>query len=231
MSTYFKAVRPEGTTFHDATFRWVPEDGDPTGTVVRHPSTSTEILPAHLLTTSTEVAERTGFRWPARLLTVTPGDDVHAATHHVKPHEAMSREWRVTGEIPAWNAFGPNGKAVTDFVGSVRERSTGKAIDARKAINAAWRSTAELGRVWALAWDVAREARRHAAADAAAAAAQRLVWGPYASAAVGLVLVDLLRPSDLDVLFAPFDATGTDLRKLGEDSGRRLRPARMKLAS
>lgn len=29
MTIYYKAVRPDGTSFHDSTFRWLPPAGEP----------------------------------------------------------------------------------------------------------------------------------------------------------------------------------------------------------
>ena len=48
MTTYFKAVRPDGGSFHDPGFRWLPEDGviPDGGWLVEHPNPARSYSPA-----------------------------------------------------------------------------------------------------------------------------------------------------------------------------------------
>ena len=74
--TFFKAVRPDGGSFHDPDFRWLPEDGviPEGGWLVEHPEPAGRIgknsgaSASGYLSVATVPTECTGFRWPCRLL-------------------------------------------------------------------------------------------------------------------------------------------------------------------
>ena len=49
MTTYYKAVRPDGMDFFSGTVRWLPPVGEPLpegGLIVRHPTATTPSRPA-----------------------------------------------------------------------------------------------------------------------------------------------------------------------------------------
>ncbi|WP_225436849.1 hypothetical protein, partial [Lacticaseibacillus rhamnosus] len=60
--TYYKAIRPDGTSWYDLGFRWVAERGPVEGVEVWHPSPSGEPRydPARHLAASTEPADCSG---------------------------------------------------------------------------------------------------------------------------------------------------------------------------
>ena len=117
MTTHYKAVRPDGTSFHDPSFRWVPEQGDPTGTVVRHPNFSATGRADRYLSVATEPADCTGMSWPCRLLTVEPVEgDALPDPRGEHPNKRIGAAFVVTGERPAHEALGPNGKRVVAFL-------------------------------------------------------------------------------------------------------------------
>ena len=188
MTTYYKAVRPDGTDFHSGQVQWVPVDGLPEeGWRVDHPtSTEWEMDHSTNLCASSEPANCIGFGWPCRLLAVEPITEAH---HHGRSKwSALS--WRVTGELPAWRALGPCGEAVARLVGGLR-LMTPKQAQA--------------------AWDAARyaagDAARYAAGDAGRVAAWDAAWdaagGAAWDAARALVVADLIRPHHFGVLTSP----------------------------
>ena len=216
MTTYYKAVRPDGTDFHSGQVQWVPVDGLPEeGWRVDHPtSTEWEMDHSTHLCASSELADCKGFSWPCRLLTVEPITEAH---HHGRSKwSALS--WRVTGELPAWRALGPCGEAVARLVGGLRlmtpEQAQAAGDAARYAARyAAWvaagDAAGDAGRDAAgdAAWDAARYAAGVAAWDAAGDAAWDAAWdaGRDAAwdAARALVVADLIRPHHSRVLTSP----------------------------
>ena len=188
MTTYYKAVRPDGTDFWSGRVRWVPADGLPEeGWRVDHPtSTEWEMDHSTHLCASSEPANCMGFWWPCRLLAVEPITEVH---HHGRSKwSALS--WRVTGELPALQALGPCGEAVARLVGGLRLMTPEQAQAARDAARLA---------AWDAAWDAARDAAWDAAWDAARLAA----WDAAGVAARALVVADLIRPHHFGVLTSP----------------------------
>ena len=92
--TYFKAVRPDGASFHDRTVMWT------VGEVTTHPNPREGKDPSGYLSVSTEPADCTGMRWPCRLLVVEPVDGHPVWTPHPKdmPHKRAAHAWRVVEE-------------------------------------------------------------------------------------------------------------------------------------
>ena len=75
--TYYKAVREDGTSFHDRSFRWLPESGPVEGHTVTHPTASTVGEHASsYLSVSVTPTDCTGMRWPCRLFEVMPAGEV-----------------------------------------------------------------------------------------------------------------------------------------------------------
>ena len=70
MTTYYKAVRPDGMDFFSGQVRWLPPAGEPLpegGLIVRHPTATTPNFgddAAYYLSVSTEPANCTGMQWP-----------------------------------------------------------------------------------------------------------------------------------------------------------------------
>ena len=70
MTTYYKAVRPDGTDFFSGQVRWLPPAGEPLpegGLIVRHPTAATPSLgddAADYLSVSTVPTDCTGMQWP-----------------------------------------------------------------------------------------------------------------------------------------------------------------------
>ena len=187
MTTYYKAVRPDGTDFHSGTVQWVPVNGLPEeGWRVDHPtSTEWEMDHSTHLCASSELADCKGFSWPCRLLTVEPITEAH---HHGRSKwSALS--WRVTGELPAWRALGPCGEAVARLVGGLRLMTPEQAQAAR---DAAWGAAVDAA--WGAAVDAAWDAARYAAGDAAWDDAWGAAWDAAGVAARALVMADLIDP-------------------------------------
>lgn len=188
MATYFKAVRPDGTSFHDPSFRWLPEDGQipAEGWPVQHPTPANDVARAmadRYLSVASVESDCTGFSWPCRLLTVEAIGDVIVDNEY--PNKRRGTAFRVGGEVEAWKAFGPNGRQVVAFLELLPSLSSGQ---------------------WYAAWDAARDAARYAAWDAA--------WDAAWYAAIALVLRDLLTPEQFDTLTAPMRAAGVDFDAL-----------------
>ena len=190
--TFFKAVRPDGTSFHDPTFRWLPEDGviPEEGWLVEHPHPAAQIgrssgaSASGYLSVSTVATDCTGFRWPCRLLEVEPVgraclDNVHTSKRRV-------RAARVLRELDPRLALGPQGELVAALI----ERAGRLTPDEKRRLCAAW--DAARGAAWDAAWDAARGAALGAAWDAA--------W----DAALGLITRDLISSADYDTLTRPW---------------------------
>ena len=124
MTTYYKAVRPDGTSFHDPSFRWVPESGTVEGVVVTHPDPH-DASPSGWLSVATVPTDCTGMRWPCRLLEVEPveGHPVTAPLENL-PNKRAASAWLVVRELPATDAFGPHGVEVAAIIDRAR-RLTG----------------------------------------------------------------------------------------------------------
>ena len=182
--TYFKAVRPDGTDFYSGTVQWAPTQGEipEGGIVVTHPTSMAweEDHSTHLCA-SAAPADCTGFSWPCRLLEVEPVGEVY---HHAgSKRSALS--WRVVRELPAVEAFGPQGAAVVALLDGLER------LDATQL--AAWDAArgAARGAAWDAAWDAARDAARDAA------------WDVPCDVAAALIAWDLIAPDQRDALTAP----------------------------
>ena len=160
MSVYYKAVRLDGTSFHDPAFRWVPESGPVEGRVVRHWLAATQHVPKgsgarRYLSVSVEPGDCTGMSWPCRLLEVEPVDGFPVATPDPinLPNKRAARAWRVVREVDATHALGPQGREVAALI----ERAQSLTTEERDKLAAAWDAA------WGAAWEAARGAARDAA--------------------------------------------------------------------
>ena len=169
--TYYKATRPDGKSFHDGTTAWA------TGETVKieMENRRADLCGVGILHASDAPGETLiGGRWPCRLFEVE-GEPVAQEDHKFGFHELT-----VIRELPAWQALGPNGEAVTALI----ERSTTITPEQAERLRAA-RSAAR-----SAAWCAARDA----AADAV----------------VALVVRDLITPEQFDVLYGPWASVMED---------------------
>ena len=201
--TYYKAVRPNGASFHDPEFRWLPEgweSGDPipTGWVVRHPNPGKRIgrnsgaWASEYLSVATAPTDCAGFWWPCVLLEVEAVGQV--CLDKAYANKRRVRAARAISELPAREAFGPQGAevvAILDRAAKLTAEEVENLAAARDAARAAarvaaWDAARDAARV--AAWDAARDAARAAARDAAAATLAR----------------DLITPEDYGRLMGPW---------------------------
>ena len=175
MTTYYKAVREDGTSFHDPKFRWVPQCGPVEGIVVEHPNPCDDVGAAGYLSVATVTTDCTGMEWPCRLLEVASveGRKVFTPDEANFPNKRSSAAWRVVRELPAHLALGPQGEHVSALLARVGDLE----VDELRHI---------------AAWDAARGAARDAASVAA--------W----DAARALVVRDLLEQEHYDTLTRPW---------------------------
>ena len=191
--TYYKAVRQDGTSFYDSTFRWLPESGPVEGHTVTHPTASTVgDGPSQYLSVSVSPTDCTGMEWPCRLLEVEPieGHEVTAPAPDRLPSKRAAVAWRVIRELPASDVFGPQGEHVAALI----ERASHLTGDEARKLHVAWHAAG--GAAWDPAWDTAWDAARVAVGDAAMGA----VW----DVAEALVVRDLISTAHYDTLTRPW---------------------------
>lgn len=194
MATYFKAVRPDGGSFNDPSFRWAVEPGG----VTTHPLRGKAIRKhtdgaAGYLSVSVAAADCTGFRWPCRLLVVEPVGRVWTPGAVGLPSKRAGLRWRTVGERPAHEAFGPQGEWVIALMDRCRALTHGEAT--------------RLAAAQAAVWDAARDAARAAVWAAVWAAARDAAWAAARDAAWGLVARGLIATAHYDTLTGPWRTT------------------------
>lgn len=202
-STYYKAVRLDGTSFHDPTFRWVPEDWTPTDgpVLVEHPNYDPAGGAGGYLSVSTEPADCTGMSWPCRLLIVEPvGGPVPAPEPVNLPHKRAGRAFDVVDERPAHEALGPNGREVTALLTELETFP----LAAREAARDAARDAA---------WDVARDAAWDVAWDVARDVAWDVAWDAARYAVLATLVRDVLAPEHYERLMVPVEAARAVMRE------------------
>ena len=191
--TYFKATRPDGTSFADGETRWVVGEV----TSLAEDERRTTLCKAGVLHASKEPGESlVGGSWPCRLFEVEPLGKVITSPEH--PHKVGAHEWSVIRELPAWMALGPNGEAVADLIESVRRLTADKIRGLDAALAAAWDAA------WVAARAAARAAALDAALDAAWDAALDAAWVAARAATLALVVKDLITPEQFDLLYGPW---------------------------
>lgn len=191
MSTYFKAVRPDGTDFYTGTIDYAAAlGGEPvTLPVVPDP----ECCTSNVLHASTVPAETlVGGSWPCRLFEVT-GTPV-AEEGHKRGFFSLA----VVREIDAHQALGPHGEQVAAMIDRAGKLTVGEAEKLAAAQYAA-RPAAQYA-----AWYAARDAAQHAAWYAARAAARDAAWCAARDAALALVVRDLISKEHYDLLTGPW---------------------------
>jgi len=228
--TYWKSVRPDGTDFHTGTVQWAtPGAGRTRPRTVKHPTAKQVGAGASgYLSVSTVPTECTGMEWPCRLLTVEPVEGYPVTTPEpgALPHKRASVAWRVTGEVDAHAALGPQAAQVAALIGRVAAITEDEARRLRAAQNASWYAAwgAAQDAAWYAVWyaardaawnavrdaawnavrdaerDAVRSATRYAAWGAAWSATRHSVWG----AACALVTRDLISTEHYDTLTTPW---------------------------
>ena len=207
MSTYFKAVRPDGTDFRTGTIDYAAAlGGEPvTLPVVPDP----ECCTSNVLHASTVPAETLlGGSWPCRLFEVT-GTPV--------AEEGQKRGFFslvVVREVDAHQALGPQGEQVAALIGRVGKLTVGEAEKLVATREAALDSAREaaLASAREAAWDAARVAAMVAAWAAARGAAMAAAWEPAREAsrgaawvaALALVVRDLISKEQYNLLTGPW---------------------------
>jgi hypothetical protein len=193
MEQYYKAVRPDGTSFYNQHTGWE------LGKITRHPSADLDNHDgdsARYLSVSVSPTDCTGFRWPARLFRVAPvrGHKVIAPRPYLLPNKRASDAWKPVEELPAHQLFGPQGvqvAAVIDRSRSLTASETDRLDAARDtarnaARNAAWNAARNAALDAAL--DAARDTARNAAWNAARDAARNAAWNAARNAALDAAL-------------------------------------------
>ena len=211
MTTYWKAARPDGTDFHTGTVQWAPPEGHEGEWIVRHPA-ATEIGDdaSGYLSVATVATDCTAMSWPCRLLTVEAIGDVTIPSPSDLPSKRAGVAFRVTGELPAHEALGPQGEAAAALIGRARRLTADELDSLAAAWDAAWDAAWAAARAaawaaaraaaWDAAWDAAWVAVRVAAWDAAWDAARVAAWAAAWDAARALVVRDLITTDQYDTL-------------------------------
>lgn len=203
MSTYFKAVRPDGTDFRTGTIDYAAALGGDPITVPMVPDP--ECCTSTVLHASTVPAETLiGGSWPCRLLEVT-GTPV-AEENYKRGFFSLT----VVREINAHQALGPQGEQVATLIDRAGKLTVDEAEKLAAAREAAWVAVrvavwdAARDAAWVAAWDAARDAAREAAWVAAWATARDAVRAAARDAAVALVVRDLISKEHYDLLTGPW---------------------------
>ena len=200
MSTFFKAVRPDGTDFYTGKVQWAPPEDHNGGWFVTHPGgvipSAVESGMDAVLCVSSEPADCTGFSWPCRLLEVEPVDG--AGFHHLRENKWRGTQFRVVGELPAWRSFGPNGEQVVAFLKALEDSTP-------RQLHAAWDAA------WKTAWETARGTGRDAALDAALDAGRDAARDAVRAAVLAYVARDLIPEEQFEILVQPFREAGVAL--------------------
>lgn len=108
--TYYKATKPDGTSFYDSAYNWK------VGRITRlEGAKRSELCAPGILHASKAPGESlVGGSWPCRLFVVEPRDKVIESTRH--QHKVGAHAWKVVEELPAWQALGPNGDEVVKII-------------------------------------------------------------------------------------------------------------------
>ena len=196
MTRYYKATRLDGTDFRTGTVLYE------VGKRTTHPTSTkrTKNEPSTYLSVSTVPTDCTGFRWPCRLFAVEGvGKPVKAAN---LSNKRCFLAVDVVEELPAWQAFGPQGEQVASLIDRAGRLTADEANSLYAAWAAAWEAAwfaaraAARAAAWDAAWPAAREAARPAAWDPAWPAARDAAWA--------LIVRDLITPDQFDTLTRPW---------------------------
>ena len=204
MTTYYKAVRPDGTDFYTGKTQWAPPEGREAPWIVYHPSGLQEVPSTHprdFLSVATAPTDCTGMAWPCRLLQVRPVEGYPAvATPGGKkfPNRVTATAWEVVAELDPRLALGPQADQVIALFDTAERLTGGKFRD----LAAAW--TASMTAAWDAAMEAAGDAAMDAAMEAAGDAAGNAAWNAAYDAAEALVLRDFLAQEHYETLTRPW---------------------------
>lgn len=202
MTTYWKAVRPDGTDFHTGTVQWAPPAGHVGEWLVRHPTASVIGDGASgYLSVASVPTDCTGMEWPCRLLEVEAVGEV-TTPNRALPHKRAGVAFRVLREVPATEALGPQGEHVAALIRSVPDITSTPTERVALAWDATWYAALDAVRDTArdAAWNAARDAVRDATWYAARDAVRAATW----YAALALLVRDIITTEDYDALTRPW---------------------------
>ena len=199
---YYKAVRPNGTSFHNGIFRWLPESGPVEGHTVTHPTASyVGRYASQYLSVSVSPTDCTGMEWPCRLFEVEPVDGHEVTVPHpaTMPNKRAAVAWRIVRELPATDALGPQGAQVAALI-----KRVGRLTDADDMrLYDAW--CAAMYTEGKAAWDAARAGALDVARSAAWVAVRDAAIGATLDdAALALLARDIISTVHYDALTMPW---------------------------
>ena len=198
MTTYWKAVRPDGTDFHTGTVQWAPPAGHVGEWLVRHPTASVIGDGASgYLSVASVPTDCTGMEWPCRLLEVEAVGEV-TTPNLALPHKRAGLTFRVLRETPATEALGPQGEHVAALIRSIPDITRTPTARFSLARDATWYAARDAVRAaaWAAAWNAVRDAVRDATWDAA--------WNAARDATLALLVRDIITTEHYDALTSPW---------------------------
>jgi hypothetical protein len=193
---FYKAVRPDCTDFTTGLTKltlgeWMPD-------IRGRLAWCTNGYHVSDVITETLIARIGAATWPARLFEVEAPE---VLSHQDMSPKHLCRTYRPVRELPAWQAFGPNGQEVVRFIEScehiTREQTNALALG-KDTVWWAAKNASLLGREAAHA--ASRLAAHHTAGEAACA------WGGNAAAytAKALVVRDLITPAQFETITYPW---------------------------
>ena len=210
MTTYWKAVRPDGTDFHTGTVQWAPPAGHVGEWLVRHPTASVIGDGASgYLSVASVPTDCTGMGWPCRLLEVEAVGEV-TTPNLALPHKRAGVAFRVLREARATEALGPQGEHVAALIRSIPDITRTPTERVALAWYAAWDAVRDAAwyaardAAWYAAWYAARDAVRDAARDAARDAVRDATWYAARDATLALLVRDLITTEQYDALTRPW---------------------------
>jgi hypothetical protein len=201
---YYKAVRPDGTSFYDQRTKWQ------IGKITRHPAADLDhpISASRYLSVSVSPADCTSFKWPARLFRVASvrGHKVVTPNSSYVTNKRASDAWKPVEELPAHQLFGPQGEHVAALIA----RAQNLTAEERDRLDAAWNAVRYATRDSAqyvardAGWYAAQYAAQSAARYAAQSAAQYAAQYVARDTAGALVSRDLISTEHYDLLTRPW---------------------------
>jgi hypothetical protein len=203
---YYKAVRPDLRDFTTGETRlilgeWMPDIQGPLLICARGYHVST-------VKTETLISGNERPVWPARLFAVEARDFGNAEGYQCK---MVCRSYCAIEELPAWQAFGPNGEEVVRFIESCRHITVAQVSSLRAG------APPHADTVRVTAYNVARKAALTGVRLAARLAAEDTLWAMLCQkeggltpltaaedAVLGLLVRDLITPEQFDILANPW---------------------------
>lgn len=196
-TTYYKAIRPDGSSFREPTFKWATEPGG----VTEHPNPRRRDASGYL-SVSVVPTDCTGMRWPCRLLEVEPIDEPWTPDADSLPNKRAAYGFRTVRELPAHEVFGPQGEHAVVLLERIANLTRGEIERLNTAREAAARAAA-----WAAAWETTWNAAREAAGASAGASAWNAARASAWDAVLALLARDVLAPEHYETLTRPWRTT------------------------